>query len=120
MRPKKNRPRTIPFELYMPTHYKWEWFWEEIREVFLTPKSPRVIAMENLILELRSQNPNFTIDDILELMKRNNISPDLIKWIIEIENPWEEFVDWLMEYIIAQNPELTKDEIKKRMKEWMK
>jgi len=25
-----------------------------------------------------------------------------------------------MEYIIAQNPELTKDEIKKRMKEWMK
>ena len=73
------------------------------------------ITLKGAILDLLAQNNNFSIKDIRGLYRRNNIVPDNIDWIIEIKNPWEEFMRGLMEYMINQNPKLTEDEIRRRL-----
>lgn len=100
---------------------KHPWIKEEISEtLLLTPESPRVIHIQNLISDLRKQNPNFSIEDITAIMKKNNMHPELIRLVIWQDNNLsreDDNINKLINYLISQNPELTKKEIRKRMDE---
>jgi hypothetical protein len=38
--------------------------------------------MQNLIADLRKQNPNFSIEDVTAIMEKNNMHPELIRLVI--------------------------------------
>ena len=94
---------------------------EEIAQVLdLTEQSARVLKMQKLISEMWNQNPNFSVDDIEKIMLRNKIHPELIRLVIwKKDNKIDENynIDKLMDDLIIQNPNLTKEMIKNRMDE---
>lgn len=94
---------------------------EEIWEILLDSKHPRVLEMQKLISELRIQNPNLSIEDITAIMERNNTHPELIRLVIwkkGSETNEDDNTDRLIDdNLIRRNPNLTREDIKKRMDE---
>lgn len=118
----KLKEKRIIQESYISTNYfrnSYPGSKEEIAQVLdLTEQSARVLKMQKLISEMWNQNPNFSVDDIEKIMLRNKIHPELIRLVIwKKDNKIDENynIDKLMDDLIIQNPDLTKEVIKDRM-----
>ena len=99
-----------------PCYFARTWLSSEIVDMF--SNSSRIAFLQELIAELWRQNPTFKISDIKDILRKNNTPSSLIKLIIWDKNDnkdeWNN-VDNMIEYLISQNPNFTKEEIIKKM-----